>query len=213
MPPFDDQSTYSKFQADCDENDCGCSSSSDDCGCCPPGLVSVTDDCGKNIGCLSPNDASLYEITTHIPPTGYIKAFDPVTGAYLGDLTPEAYIDYLAASNPAITPIPTQGVFNPTTVDSVSMTVAPLNDVSNVAVNFSVDRVSCDEAILVTLVSPPAGVTFLSGLLSLVIGAEESVVEEGIEITDAVAVGVYNISVVYSGCSVINTKILTLNVT
>ncbi|MCP3683671.1 MAG: hypothetical protein GY861_13380, partial [bacterium] len=87
------------------------------------------------------------------------------------------------------------------------------NESSTVAIDYSVDRVSCSEAVLVTLSDAPAGVTFLSGLSTLVIGAEESVVTEGLEVAESVPVGTYEISVVYSACGTNNTKILTLNVT
>jgi len=211
--PFDAQSTYSKFQ-DCDtcgsSEGCGCNKS-DDCGCCPAGLVSVTDDCGKNIGCLSPNDKAELEIASHIPPLGYIKAFDPATGAYLGDLTPDAWIDYQAALDATITPVPAAGLFNPTTQEAVSVT-AILNNPATVAFNYSVDRESCTDAILVTMSVATAGITFLSGLSTFVMASTESVVAEGIMIDDTVAVGAYVVTITYSGCSNNFTKEITLNV-
>jgi len=210
MPTFDNQSEYNKHQSDCEGKDCGFSTGNGDCGCCPPGLISVTDDCGKNIGCLTPNDAACYEITKHIPPTGYIKAFDPNTGTYLGDLTTQEYLEYLGALDPDVVVPNPEGLFNPTTVDSVNIALAGQGGTSTVNFDYSVDRFNCAEAVLVSLVAPPAGVTFLSGGLSFVMGAEQSSVLEGIQITDAVLAGTYELNVVYSACASNITKTLTI---
>jgi len=212
MPTFDNQSEYNKHQTDCENNDCGCSSNSEECGCCPPGLVSVTDDCGNHVGCLTPNDASAYEVTKHIPPTGYVKAFDPVTGHYLGDLTPADWIEYQAALDDTITPIEEEQLFNSTTTDAVAMSVAGQGLTSEVNFNYSVDRFDCSEAILVSMVTPPSGFTFLSGLTSFVIGVEDSIVAEGIQITDVVTAGTYALTIVYSACSRNVTTTLTITV-
>ena len=85
--PYDNQDVY--LRHDTDESDCGCGTSS--CGCCPEGLISVTD-CGKDVGCLTPNDAAQYKIDAHIPEIGYVKVYDPRTGEYLGDMLPDAAI-------------------------------------------------------------------------------------------------------------------------
>lgn len=85
MSNFDNQTVYLVHNQD-----------SDSCGCgCPPGLVSVKDNCGNHSGCLTPNDASCYIIESHIPEIGYVKVFDPRTGDYVGDMLPADAITYL----------------------------------------------------------------------------------------------------------------------
>lgn len=210
---FDAQSTYNKFQGcDC-EGECSCGKS-EQCGCCPVGTVAVTDDCGKHVGCLSPNDASVYKINKHIPPTGYIKLFNPTTGDYLGDTTPQQAIEIMAAINPAIVPIPPAGVFNPSFSTNSIALAAPADDAtSEIALGFAVDRISCTEGIVIQFSSgTPAGFTFLDGETSLLIGTGTSTLFDGIMIDDQVDAGVYEILIAFTGCSNTQTIVLTVTV-
>ena len=127
-----------------------------------------------------------------------------------GDLTPDQYIEYLAAFDDTINVPTADGLYNPTTVDSVNIALAGQGGTSTVNFDYSVDRVNCSEAILVSLVTPPTGVTFLSGGLSFVMADTESSVLEGIQITDEVAAGSYDLNIVYSACSFNITKTLTI---
>jgi hypothetical protein len=96
---YDAQTTYNKFNSkgcDCeDQSTCGCPEK-EKCGCCPVGLVSVEDSDGKNIGCLSPNDAQEYMAKTYKCQPGYIRVLSE-TGVFLGCLTPDEYAAYVAA--------------------------------------------------------------------------------------------------------------------
>lgn len=95
--PYAENSAYNKFQTDCDcsdSTDCGCSSNK--CGCCPIGTIEVKDACGTHIACLLPADYALYVVDTIVVPEGYVKAFNPTTGAYVGLLTVTEYAEYLA---------------------------------------------------------------------------------------------------------------------
>jgi len=209
---FDAQSTYNKFQGDCNcEGDCSCGKK-EQCGCCPPGLVALLDDCGKHIACVTPNDAAVYKITKHIPATGYIKLFNPTTGDYLGDLTPSQALEIMAAINPAIAPPVALGQFNPYFSDDSISLAAPADDAtSQVALAFSVDRVSCTGGIVVQFSSgTPAGFSFLGGATSLLIGENNSVILDGILIDDQVDAGTYEISIAFSGCANTITKVLTV---
>lgn len=209
---FDAQSTYNKFQGGCDcEGECSCGKS-EQCGCCPPGLVALTDDCGKHIACVTPNDAAVYKITKHIPATGYIKLFNPTTGDYLGDVTPSQGIEIMAAINPAINPIPPAGVFNPSfSSNSISLAAPADAATSEIALGFAVDRVSCTEGIVVQFsTGTPAGFTFLDGETSLLIGSGTSTLFDGIMIDDQVNAGTYEISIAFSGCANTITKVLTV---
>lgn len=211
--PFDAQSSYAKFQSGCScEGDCKCGKSQD-CGCCPIGTVAVTDECGKHIGCLSPNDAQLLKISQHIPTEGYVKLFHPTTGIYLGDVTPTYAIEFMAAIDNTITPPEVPGQFNASlSSNSINMT-APEDELTDTeAVVFSVDRISCSDPIIVQFSgSVPAGVTFLGGALSLVIPEGSSYVLDGIEIDDQVDAGSFDLVIVFAGCG--NTQTQTLTVT
>lgn len=79
----------SDHEEDCDCEECSCSCNDDkkDCGCCAPGLVSAFDDEGKFLGCLTPNDAELYQKRTYTCQDGYVKLFN-TAGDFLGCVTP-----------------------------------------------------------------------------------------------------------------------------
>jgi hypothetical protein len=103
---YTDQQQYAKFQnkSKCSEHGhsdgCGCKES-DDCGCCPPGLVAVPDADGKNVACLTPNDAELYNKNTFMCKPGYIKLVRNSTGEVLGCVSESEYIALNASVNPA----------------------------------------------------------------------------------------------------------------
>ena len=98
---YDNQITYTKFNSSCTcdaktSSDCTCGcSDSEECGCCPIGTVAVYNEDGSHKGCLSPNDAEKYETGIHIPTEGFVKAIDPTTGTYYGDMSPDQAIKYL----------------------------------------------------------------------------------------------------------------------
>lgn len=81
-PRYDDQTVYNKHQSSC-ETDEECSNTSD-CGCCAPGLVQVYDECGKPAGCLTPNDAALYNANKVVPAEGFVKFQNPSTCEFIG---------------------------------------------------------------------------------------------------------------------------------
>lgn len=215
MAEFDSQDVYNKHQPDCDcEGGENCSSCKDDCGCCPPGLVSVTDCNGKHLACLTPNDVAAYKVNSHIPPTGFLKTFHPITGDYLGDLPPQQSLDLIAALDPNVDPAPVQETFNPATTDAVSLQAAPDGETRTVNVDLEVDRISCEEGVTVGISGTfPTGMSFLSGATSLAINSGVSVLSNGIEIDDQVAVGTYNLTLVYTACGESKNKVLTVNVT
>jgi len=207
MAEFDNQDIYNKHQSSCEEGDCGCNSK-DDCGCCPPGLVAVKD-CDGNISCLTPNDAACFKVNSHIPVEGYVKLYDPISGEYLGDVTSQEALNYISAIDPNVNPPATAGVFNPITIDSIDIA---LPGPANTAVEFAVDRISCEEAIAITLLNPPAGFSFLGGGTSINIAAGSSEIDNAIEIDGAVLAGAYNVTVQYTGCGNSYTKVITVNV-
>lgn len=94
---YDDQSTYNKFNAECeceDKDNCGCKD--DSCGCCPVGLVEVQDNTGEAIACLSPSDAEQYMANTFRCPDGYVRVVSG--GKFLCCLTVTDYVAYLATT-------------------------------------------------------------------------------------------------------------------
>lgn len=213
MAEFNEQSVYSKHQSGCgceDASNCGCDSNSD-CGCCPPGLVAVYNEEGEHAGCLTPNDAACFKIEGEIPPEGYVKLYHPITNVFLGNVTPQEAANMLALLDPTIT-LPSGTDFNPTTQSSVSMAAAVEPSVSVVGIEFSIDRISCDDQITASLVGAPLGFSFVGTGTSLIIAQGASSVSDGIEITTDVAPGVYELTVQYTGCSTSKTKTITVTV-
>ncbi len=100
--PYDEQKSYAKFlKGKCHEGHgdhekgCGCEKcKTEDCGCCPPGLVAVRDDDQNFVGCLTPNDAELYQKNSFKCDDGYIKVYDG-DGNFIGCLTPDEYKIYI----------------------------------------------------------------------------------------------------------------------
>ena len=79
---YTDPKEYLKFQS----SGCGCDGASTDpckdcsegcddkdCSCCPPGLVAIYDDKGNHTGCVTANDAELYQKNTFTCQDGYVK--------------------------------------------------------------------------------------------------------------------------------------------
>jgi hypothetical protein len=101
--PYSENSAYNKFQVSCDcgtnDGSCGCNTS---CGCCPIGTIEVKDSCGKHVACLLPSDYAQYFVDTIVVPEGFVKAFNPTTGDYVGLLTVTEYAAYLALFAPAV---------------------------------------------------------------------------------------------------------------
>ena len=213
MPTFDNQTEYQKHLTECgceDSSSCGCNDN--DCGCCPPGLVAINDSKGNHLGCLTPNDASCYDVAKEIPVEGFMKLYDPVSNAFLGIVTISEALAYLSAVDSNIQPPNAGNDFNPITLPSASASVAGEGLTSAAAVSFSVDRISCDNAVTVSILTPPAGITFLGSATSISIPSSQSYIADGLEITDAVIVGSYDLTIQYNGCSTSKTKVITLNV-
>lgn len=98
-PKYDQQSQYNKHQSGCEDGNCP---ENEDCGCCPPGLVAVNDSCGNHLGCLTPNDAEHYADSLKTCAEGYVKAYHPITGEFLGCIPTADYISLLTALNPPV---------------------------------------------------------------------------------------------------------------
>jgi len=103
--PYSEQSAYNRYNVGC-EGDCGCTEkdscncNSNKCGCCPIGTIEVRDNCGKHVACLLPEDYAQYFVDTIVVPEGYVKVFNPETGAYVGLLTVAQYAEYLSLFTP-----------------------------------------------------------------------------------------------------------------
>jgi len=212
MPTFDEQDVYNKHQTSCDCEDpttCGCN---DDCGCCPPGLVAVT--VNGQVSCLTPNDAACFTSENHIPAQGYQKVYNPTTGQYIGDMTIEDALAYYTAFG-TVTPTVTPGLYNPVTIDAVSVASVPPVGTNQVHVDFQVDRISCLEAVTLSFgAGAPAGMSFFGSAVTATIAATESILNgDGIEITDAVAPGTYPVEIVYASCENSKTRIINVTVT
>lgn len=84
---------------ECNKPPCGCDEKKD-CGCCPPGLVSVFDENDKFIGCLTPNDAELFMQNTFKCEDGFGKMFRVSDGAFIGCFNATDYVTVYPIVNP-----------------------------------------------------------------------------------------------------------------
>lgn len=90
-PKYDLQTAYNKYQA------CEDKPAAEGCSCCPPGLVGVYDDCGKHIGCVTPNDAEHLESSMITCTEGFVKLMHPTTGDFLGCVSEANFATLYAA--------------------------------------------------------------------------------------------------------------------
>jgi hypothetical protein len=195
---YDPQSNYNKHQGGCgcdDPKNCDCPK--DDCSCCPPGLVAVFSDCNEHAGCLTPHDAEEYNNSQVKCGEGFVKLIDPVTGAFIGCVTPEEYSTIIAQLSPIIDPVPSpvSGQFN---VRNAAINIAN-NELfaftTDVTVN--VDRLGFDGGIVIqfgTIAPLAAGITLLGGPQLLMQGAESSLAIT-IDVDNTVSADTYNFNI------------------
>ena len=147
------------FDCDCDKStgeSCdSCCSTDDDCSCCPVGTVAVFNEDGSHAGCLSPNDAELFKNGVVDIPEGFVKTFDPTTGAYLGAL-PSAqaieWMDFLINGTTVSGPEKTFNVVTPETAASGFVEISkPLVDGITDDVALLVDRLALTDSITVSI--------------------------------------------------------------
>lgn len=115
---YTDPKEYLKFKS---ASGCGCGETStdpcndcndcndNDCSCCPPGLVAIYDDKGAHTGCVTANDAELYQKNTFTCQDGYVKLFrlnslkDSITAAeFLGCVSESEFVAMYNAVNPVV---------------------------------------------------------------------------------------------------------------
>jgi hypothetical protein len=102
---YTDSKEYMKFQKEKSTKGCGCEnkdtcSCEEECSCCPVGTVALYDDAGHHIGCLTPNDAELYEKNTHLCEQGFVKLIRTSDGEFLGCVSEDKYAELYEAINP-----------------------------------------------------------------------------------------------------------------
>jgi hypothetical protein len=107
---YTDPKEYLKFGT----SGCGCGETStdpcsdcndckeNDCSCCPPGLVAIYDDKGAHTGCVTANDAELYQKNTFTCQDGYVKLFRNTTGEFLGCVSEAEFVVMYTAVNPVV---------------------------------------------------------------------------------------------------------------
>lgn len=80
---------------------CGCQKCCpvDECGCCPAGLVAVYDDKSKQLACLTPNDAELYQKNTIVCQDGFVKVIVTATSTFLGCVSESNFVTIYTAVN------------------------------------------------------------------------------------------------------------------
>ena len=63
--------------------DCSCTTA---CTCCPTGSVAIYDESGNHAGCVTPQEATIYNNDKVQCPAGYAKLIDPNSGEFLSCL-------------------------------------------------------------------------------------------------------------------------------
>lgn len=156
---YDDRSVYNKYpltSADGSSDDCNsCGDSSGDCSCCPVGTVGVYNEKGEHVGCLTPNDAEIYNNALHVPVEGYVKVIDPTTGKYMGDLPPAQAIDFLNYISNAVVPGTSGETFNIVTPELAATGFYELNyqlaDGITGDIDIQIDRVGITDAVTLSI--------------------------------------------------------------
>lgn len=107
---YTDPKEYLKFQS----SGCGCNESTTDpcsectdceenkCSCCPPGLVAIYDEKGNHKGCVTANDAELYQKNTFSCNEGFVKLFRNATGEFMGCVSETEFIALYNVVNPVV---------------------------------------------------------------------------------------------------------------
>lgn len=207
-PKYNDQNIYNKHQVDCDCEDktaCGCGPT------CPVGTIAVTDECGNVISCLTPNDAEHYKTACITCPPGYQKTLHPITGEFIGCLTPEEARESLAQLSPDIDPVatpPAQEQFNIVT-DPPAINNSELTAFSE-TIPVEIDRIELSDPLIVQLGTanpPPAGVTIVGGP-ALVMAGDASTIDVEISVPDTISAGSYPFDLELIGGGI--TKVLTI---
>lgn len=104
---YNDNKEYAKYlknkiTSGCSDCGGGCDDSTDDCKCCPNGLVAVYDESGNRLGCLTPNDAQEFTENTRSCPQGYAALYkngDP--NVFLGCVSESEFASLYTSVNPA----------------------------------------------------------------------------------------------------------------
>ena len=168
---YDNQITYAKFNSACtcgaetaSACSCGCGDTSDDCGCCPIGTVAVYNEDGSHKGCLSPNDAEKYETGVHVPAEGFVKAIDPTTGTYYGDMSPDQaikYLDFIINGTVGAGPSATFNVTSPVVGGSgfYELSYALIDGITD-TIPLSVDRIGLPDAITISIINSLEDIQF-----------------------------------------------------
>lgn len=204
---YDNQSTYNKFGTGCSTDDktssgscssCGCNPS-ENCSCCPVGTVGVYNDEGEHVGCLSPNDAEIYNNGIIEPDNGYVKIIDPTTGKFLGNAPVSEAIQYLDYLENGTLPNSAQNIFNMITPEvgpsgfvelSLALAVGITGDIE-----FVVDRVGVTESILMEIINSVEDIQFDPSGLTRTINSTESELTTKFVWAGIVGPGVYTYTV------------------
>jgi hypothetical protein len=78
----------------CHEGNC-----EEECSCCPVGLVAIYNDKGQHLGCLTPNDAEIYNRETIVCEGGYVKLYKNSNGEFFGCVSEDAFADLYETIN------------------------------------------------------------------------------------------------------------------
>jgi hypothetical protein len=84
-------------------SDCTGSSTTEDCGCCPAGLIAVYDGEGNRLGCLTPADAEAYNAANRTCAEGFLALYKNGTpNVFLGCVSEAEYGALYLVVNPVV---------------------------------------------------------------------------------------------------------------
>lgn len=102
---YQENDVYSKYLSSSSNSegcaDGGChESSTNDCECCPPGLVKATGPDGSFVGCLTPADAAQFATDTRQCADGFVALIETATSKFRGCVPAADFIELNTAINP-----------------------------------------------------------------------------------------------------------------
>lgn len=220
--PYNNNSDYLKYQVkssvgDSSSTDCGCDSSNSECSCCPTGTVAVYNDDGSHSGCLTPNDAEIYNNSKIVPPEGYVKTFHPATGAYLGAMSVADSIELLNYLSNNVVSTANSDNFNivlPEVLPSGFVDITyPLSDGITGDIELSIDRLGTVEGVVLSIVNTTEDIQFVpSGTTSIIpVGDSNKTVK--FKWTGIAAVGTYMFTLNFGASGVSKDIVFRLTLT
>jgi len=216
--PYDQNSEYSKYQVSTtEEGDSDCCSESSDCGCCPTGTVAVYNEDGTHSGCLTLNDAEIFNSSMIEPIEGYVKTFHPTTGAYLGSMSVSDSIDLLNYLSNAVLPVTENNSFNivaPVILPSGFVDITyPLVDAITADTELTIDRLGSTDSVILSIIDSEEDIQFEAGGTTDIIPTGNSTKTVKFKWAGIAVIGTYNFTLNFTANGVSKDVVFRLTLT